>query len=133
MLLFTFKRIYFILAIILFVIEFLIGAYTHDTFVRPYVGDFFIVIFLYCFLRSFLDLDVKTVAISVLLIAYTAEYLQYVNILDALNLRNSELANLLLGNWFEWKDILAYSLGIVVTVVTEQVLVAKNTKVQLFI
>lgn len=133
MLSFTFKRTYFILTVLLFFVEFLIGTYTHDAFVRPYVGDFFVVIFLYCLFRAFLDIGVKPVAITVLLISYLAEYLQYINILDVLGIRQSALANVLLGNWFEWSDILAYSLGIVATVIAEQMLAGKNTKAQLFI
>jgi len=130
---FKFNKLYFLLTALLFVVEFLIGTYTHDSFIRPYVGDFFIVIFVYCFLKSFVKIPVNTAALLVLVIAFTAEGLQYINFLDIMGWRNSKLANILLGNWFAWEDFLAYSLGTIATIVAERVMAARETKILLFI
>jgi len=129
----TFNKKYFFYAFLLFIVEFLIEKYIHDDFIRPYVGDFLIVILMYCFLKSFFNTSVKTTAILVLIISYAIETLQYLNILDLLGWRQSYLANIVMGNYFSWVDILAYSLGILVTVATEQITLLKHNRNQLFI
>ena len=129
----SFNKNYFGYAVILFFIEFLIGKYAHDEFIRPYVGDFLIVIFLYCLIKAFINIGVKTTAMAVLLISYVTETLQYLNILDFLGLRQSAWANLLLGNYFAWQDILAYSLGVLTIIVIEQISTVKHYNNQLFI
>ncbi|WP_207422589.1 DUF2809 domain-containing protein [Desertivirga brevis] len=115
----AFNKRYFIIAIFLFIVEFLIGKYVHDNFVRPYVGDFLIVIFLYCLLKSFINIPVKAAVLTVLIISYIIEALQYLNFLDMIGLRDSTIANLVLGNYFTWSDILAYSLGAISTLILE--------------
>lgn len=108
----TFKRSYFVAAIVLFVIEVLIALYVTDRIIRPYVGDLLVVILMYCFLRSFLKVSVAVTALVVLLFAYFVEWLQYLNLVRALGWQHSKLANVVLGNHFEWIDMLAYTLGI---------------------
>lgn len=107
-----FKIKYFILSILLFIIEVLIALYINDDFIRPYVGDFLVVILLYCLVKSFINVSVLTAAIWVLLFSYLMEVLQYFNIVHHLGLSHSELAKTLIGTYFTWVDILAYTLGI---------------------
>lgn len=49
-----FNGAYFIAFVVLVFIEACIALYVHDDFVRPFVGDAFVVLLLYFFLRSFL-------------------------------------------------------------------------------
>lgn len=114
-----FKKWYFLLAIILFVIEVLIAIFIHDRIIRPYIGDFLVVIFICCFIKSFVDVNFGTLALSVLLFAYAIEVLQYLNFTDHLGMGRSTLARIVLGSFFEWVDILAYTLGILVVFGTE--------------
>lgn len=100
------------LTLALFITEVLIALYMHDGFVRPYVGDFLVVILVYCFVCTFLQAPVVPVGIGVLLFAYIVEILQYFNMVKHLGLQHSRLANIVLGNHFEWGDMLAYTLGI---------------------
>lgn len=67
---YRFQLNYFLLAILLFIAEIFIGAYMSDSIKRPYGGDFLIVIFLYCLLRSFANIKVLPATIGVLLFAY---------------------------------------------------------------
>lgn len=62
------NKTYLILTIFLFVIEVLIALFVHDNFIRPYVGDVLVVILIYCFVKSFLDLPEFVLAIGVLLL-----------------------------------------------------------------
>ena len=48
-----FNKTYFLLALLLLLAEVLIALYLHDALIRPYGGDFLVVILLYCFVKSF--------------------------------------------------------------------------------
>ena len=107
-----FRSGYFFLTLLLLSIEMLIALFVHDHFIRPYVGDFLVVILLYCFVRAFFNLSVITTAISALLFSYLVETLQYFKIVDKLNLQHSKLARVIIGTSFAWEDIICYTLGI---------------------
>ncbi len=123
--LFKFKGRYFVVAVIIFFIEVLIALFFHDRIIRPYVGDFLVVILIYCFLRAFLNLSVITLALSALIFSYIVETLQYFNILERLGLQNSALARTVMGSSFEWTDLVAYTLGIILVLYVERVTAGK--------
>ncbi|MDB5193248.1 MAG: hypothetical protein JWQ96_2811 [Segetibacter sp.] len=116
----TFKKNYFILAIILFIVEVLIALFVDDGFVRPYLGDLIVVILIYCFVKAFWNQNETVVAVSVLLFAYLIEVLQYFKFVKLLGLDKSKLAVIVLGNTFHWSDILAYTLGIALVLLIEK-------------
>lgn len=116
---FRFNRTYFLLAVLLFIIEVLIALYVHDAIIRPYIGDLLVVILLYCFVRAFVNTNPVRTALGVLLFAYLIEVLQYLNIVKHLGLQHSRLANIVIGNSFEWIDMIAYTAGIVLIIVVE--------------
>ena len=118
---FHFSSLYFILTILLFVTEVLIAAYLHDDFIRPYAGDFLVVILIYCFVRSFIQAPVVPVALAVLAFSYLMETLQYFNLVKLLGLEHSRIANIVIGNYFTWVDIIAYTLGIAFTIFIEKI------------
>ncbi|SIO13816.1 ribosomal maturation YjgA family protein [Chitinophaga niabensis] len=115
-----FSPLYFSLAVLIFVIEVLIAAYLHDGFIRPYAGDFLVVILIYCFVRSFVQAPVVPVALAVLAFSYLVETLQYFNLVKLLGLEHSRIANIVIGNYFTWVDIIAYTLGIGFTIFIEK-------------
>jgi hypothetical protein len=115
-----FNFYYFGLTVILFIAEFFIGTYLHDAIIRPYGGDFLIVIFLYCLIKSFVQTPVNSTAFWVLIWAYVTETLQYFHFVDVLGWHDSKLANVILGNFFAWGDIIAYTLGIALVLVVER-------------
>ena len=115
-----FHKTYFLLSVLLFVIEVLIALYVRDSFIRPYFGDFLVVILLYCGIRSFLNIPVKTAAIAVLLFAYAIETAQYFQLVRYLGLEQNAVAKTVIGSSFEWGDMLAYTLGILVILWIEQ-------------
>ncbi len=124
----TFHKTYFILTILIFIIEVLIALYVRDSFVRPYFGDVLVVILIYCFVRSFFNWPVVPVAIGVLLFAFAVETLQYLNIVERLGLKDSKLANVVIGNSFAWEDMLCYVAGIAVVLAAEYYCKDKNIK-----
>jgi hypothetical protein len=115
----TFNKIYFFIALLVFIIEVLIALFIHDNFVRPYIGDVLVVILIYCFLKAFIKLPVLTTAILVLIFAFTIEILQYFNFVEKLGLEGSEVARTVLGTSYAWTDLIAYSAGIIIVLVAE--------------
>lgn len=115
-----FQKGYFFLFLLLFITEIMIAVFVHDNFVRPYIGDFLVVILIYCFVKAWIDAPVKTVAIAVLLFAYIVEILQYFNLVKQLGLQHSRLANIVIGNHFEWTDMIAYTFGILLVALVER-------------
>jgi hypothetical protein len=116
---FTFNKKYLILTIILFVIEVLIAVFVRDAFVRPYVGDYLVVILIYCAVRTVLNASVWKVALGVLLFSFLIETLQYFHIVNRLGLENNVVARTVIGYGFEWVDFVAYTMGILTVLAFE--------------
>lgn len=115
----TFNKKYFLLFIILFLIEFAIAYFLKDGFIRHTFGDFLVVIMLYCLFRSFLNIKPKPTALLVLIIAFVIEFLQLTNFLEILGLENNIYAKIILGSTFQITDLIAYSLGIITVLIIE--------------
>lgn len=124
----VFHTRYFILTLVLLLIEVLIAMYVHDAFIRPYVGDFLVVVFLYCLVRSFLKIPVLGAAIAVLLFSFIIETLQYFQFITLLHLQHSTLAKILLGTSFSPADIAVYTISTVTVVMVERLSARSATK-----
>ena len=114
--------VYLTLSILLFLFEFVIERYTHDDFVRPYVGDFFIVILLYTLVRSVLNTRMLPTALAVLVYSYLLEFTQYLKLSQVLGVDQSWIGRLILGNYFAWGDLVAYTAGILVVILVERLI-----------
>jgi DNA integrity scanning protein DisA with diadenylate cyclase activity len=112
---------YFIAAMLLLLIEILIGSFMHDALIRPYGGDFLVVILLYCLVKSISDTPLIKTAISVLLFSYLVEIAQYFHLAAILGLQHSRIALLLLGSSFSFTDILCYTFGIALVIAIEKI------------
>jgi len=126
--LFTFRKNYFILTVLLFIIEVLIALYVRDRIIRPYVGDILVVILIYCFVRSFFKWTVLPVALGVLLFAFFVETLQYLRIIEVLNLQDSNFFRIVIGTSFSWMDIVTYIIGIAIVLIVEKARQPRLTK-----
>ncbi len=116
-----FNTNYFTWFILLFATETCIERFAHDNFVRPFVGDFLVVILLYCLVKSFTRTAVYPTAIAVFLFSWFVEWMQYFHWVDRLGLNHSYFASMLLGNYFSWADLLMYTLGILLVIVVEKI------------
>jgi hypothetical protein len=117
----NFNKIYFLIALLILLIEVLIGLYMRDTLIRPYGGDFLVVILLYCIVKSFADTPVFITAIGVLLFAYVVEISQHFQLVQLLGFGNSRLAVMLMGTSFSFTDMMVYTMGIFLVIVTENI------------
>ena len=115
----TFNFRYFLFALVFFLVEVFIALYVHDTFIRPYVGDYLVVLLIYCAVRTFIKISTIKLAISVLLFSYAIEVLQFYNIVGRLGLSDNQLAKTVIGYGFEWIDLLAYTLGVATILIVE--------------
>lgn len=116
----TFRKRYALLALLLLLVEIYIALYVHDGIVRPYIGDFLVVMLIYCFGRAFFRVPVLKAALATLVFAYLVEFMQYLNLIKWLGLQDSRIVNVVLGNLFEWIDMLAYTLGVAVVLIIEK-------------
>ncbi|HYG19822.1 MAG TPA: DUF2809 domain-containing protein [Ohtaekwangia sp.] len=117
----TFNKNYGTIALVILVAEVLIALFVSDGFIRPYVGDVLVVVLIYCFIKSFLRAPVLPTALSVLGLAFTTEFLQYVGIVEMLEWQHSNIARIVIGTSFEWADLLAYIMGIVFVLAAENI------------
>ena len=130
---FKFNARYLIITLLLFFVEVFIAVFVNDKIIRPHIGDLLVVILIYCFLRSFLNLPVLAIAIATLLFAYSVEILQYYKIVDQLGLQHSKTARIIIGTNFSWMDIVAYTIGIGIVLLVEKIYAKrKHTKTVIF-
>ena len=106
----TFNIKYFLIFIVLFVIEVLIALYVKDDFVRPYVGDVLVVILIYAFIKSFVQLPIVPTIVGVLAFSFAIEFLQYLNLVEMVGI-DSKILKTVLGTSCAWADLLAYTVG----------------------
>jgi len=115
------NKTYLMWAFLLFVVELIIGFYVKDKWIRPFFGDFLVVILLYCFVKSFVNIRTTPTLIGVLLFSYLIETLQYFRFVELIGLQNHQVASTLIGTFFSWIDMLMYTLGIFTVAIIEAV------------
>ncbi|QDP85483.1 DUF2809 domain-containing protein [Chryseobacterium sp. SNU WT5] len=112
---------YFLITILLFIVEVLIATTFKDLFfVRAYLGDVIVVVLIYYFMLAFFDLKNKTkLIVGIFIFSVIVEVLQYFKIADVLNLKPGSIAAVVVGNSFSWIDILCYAVGCVILYLVE--------------
>lgn len=126
---FRFDKKSFLIAVVIFIIEVLIALYITDNFIRPYVGDVLVVILIYYFVKAFVNIGIWPLAIATLLFSYLIETLQYFQFVKLIGLGNNKLANIVIGNYFAWEDIMAYTIGITIVVFIETYFIKRKTTI----
>ena len=103
---------YLLITLSLFIVEVLIATtFSHSRFIRSYLGDYLVVILLYCLVKSFYDVSPLVLAISIFVFACGIEIAQYFRLADVLGLRPGSMLSILVGTSFSWMDILMYAGG----------------------
>ncbi len=125
-----FRLPYFLFAMALLAVEILIAIFVKDDFVRPYVGDFLVVILLYCLLMAFSRLKPLKSVLLVFCFACFIEWLQYLHIVSVLGLERHTIARVIIGTSFEWGDILAYVSGCIIILIIEKLSANNITKLR---
>ena len=94
----------------------------HDAFIRPYGGDFLVVMLIYCFEKSFFNTPPFITACWVLVFAYVVEISQYFHLVTLLGWDHSKAARIIMGTSFSFTDLLTYTLGIGTVLLIEKLL-----------
>ena len=115
-----FNLYYFYWAAFLFITEVYIAIFINDDLIRPYGGDFLVVILIYAFIRAFFKYSMIQTAVGVLIFSFLIEILQHFKIVEVLGLESYPLARTVIGTSFSWEDFIAYSLGIAATLAAEK-------------
>jgi len=103
---------FFVLTILLFLVEVLIATKLRDVFfVRAYLGDVIVVILLYTFVRTFLQINREKLIVGIFIFSCLVEFAQYFNIAEKLSFQPGSLMYIVIGNSFSWIDILCYAVG----------------------
>ena len=122
------KRLLFaVSAVILLVIEILIGLFIHDSFVRPYLGDALVVILIWCVVRIVIPDKFVWLSGAVFLFALLVEVSQIFPLCDVLGIEN-RLLRTLMGTSFAWGDIVAYFAGYFITGIVDLGHMSKKRK-----
>ncbi|WP_069070375.1 DUF2809 domain-containing protein [Nostoc sp. KVJ20] len=129
---FIFNPKYFYFTVTLFLIEVYIAVFVNESFIRPFIGDVLVFILIYCFVKTFFNIHSSIVALSVFAFSCTIEILQYFNFVNNLGLQKYKILAVALGSVFDWKDIIAYAIGIITVLCLEKlprkVIAAKSRK-----
>jgi len=61
-------------------------------------------------------------ALAVLVYSYLLEFTQYLKLSQVLGVDQSWIGRLILGNYFAWGDLVAYTAGILVVILVERLI-----------
>lgn len=112
---FKFNLKYFLLTIIIFLIEVLIATKLKNIhFVRAYLGDVIVVMLIYTFVKSFFKVNNQKLILGIFIFSCIVEFAQYFNIAEKLGFPEGSLMYIVIGNSFSWIDILCYAAGCLV-------------------
>lgn len=117
------RYIYYTFA--LFCIELCIALFIKDTIIRPFIGDVLVVMLIYYFLRIFYHKRRIRLAIGVLFFSFLIEFSQYVKLIEIIQLEENKLASVVLGATFDWLDLWAYTIGVIVSYFLDNILLKK--------
>ncbi|MNT40262.1 hypothetical protein D3C72_1765670 [compost metagenome] len=117
---FKFSLKNFLIAIAIFLVEVLIATKLKDWFfVRAYLGDVFVVMLMYYFIKAFFDFEPIKLIIGIFIFSCLIEFLQYFHFAEVLGFKDNRLMMIVLGNSFSWLDILCYFAGCVILFLIE--------------
>ncbi|MDM1072471.1 DUF2809 domain-containing protein [Empedobacter brevis] len=108
---FKFDKKSFIIAIFTFLIEVIIALFINDKIIRPFVGDILVVVFMYYFIKAFINTKTINIAIFTLIFSFIIEILQYFKFVEIIGLGHNKAARIIIGTSFSWIDLLCYFIG----------------------
>ena len=121
-----FNKYYALLAVLLFGVELVIALWVHDTLIRPFIGDVLVVMFLFCLLRTVIQINNQHLILGVLIFSYAVEIGQYFQLAQWLGLAQYPIARIVIGSTFDGMDLVAYTLGALLLSATH-IIVTTNT------
>ncbi|WP_326985109.1 DUF2809 domain-containing protein [Chryseobacterium sp. MYb264] len=110
---FKFNLKYFVVTIIIFLIEVLIATKLKNIFfVRAYLGDVIVVMLIYTFIKCFFEIKNNLqLILGIFVFSCLVEFAQYLNVAEKLGFKPGSLMYIVIGNSFSLIDILCYAAG----------------------
>lgn len=109
---FRFNLSYCLFALFIFLVEVFIAVKLENIFfIRAYLGDVIVVMFLYALVKSFFKVNDHKLIPGILIFSCVVEFAQYFNIAEKSGFRHGSLMYIVIGNSFSWIDILCYIAG----------------------
>lgn len=107
------RRIYYAFAILILVVLGLLSR--RFDFIHVEVGDAVWAMMVFCLGRFlFPNIKLACVAIMALAFSFIVEFAQLIMLPWLVEIRSTTLGHLILGQGFEWIDLLAYTIGILI-------------------
>jgi hypothetical protein len=127
----TFNFKYLLATIIIFLVEVLIATILKDIFfIRAYLGDVIVVMLIYTFIKSFIQINNnQKLILGILVFSCLVEFAQYFNIAEKLGFQPGSLMYIVIGNSFSWIDILCYAVGCLLLYLFVKITDSKTEKV----
>lgn len=75
------------------------------------MGDAVIVMFLYSFVKSFIEIEPLSLSVGITIFAYVIEFSQYIKIVPLLGFQENLFTRIVFGSVFDPLDLLAYTIG----------------------
>lgn len=110
------QQFFAVLAIILIIVEYCIARYLKSGFIRTVVGDLFIALLVYAVIRAFTAIHPIRLGIYVWIFTFLVEISQWLQIVELLGMPRNEYTTMVFGHAFDWRDIIAYTLGTAIVV-----------------
>ncbi len=99
------------ISMVLFAVLAVIALFIRDNFIRPFLGDVLVVIWLYYLISTIWSACPVKLTFIVVSFAFLVEIGQYFQVLRLLELDSNSILRIILGATFDWLDLLAYSTG----------------------
>ncbi|MEN9353759.1 MAG: hypothetical protein RL318_1084 [Fibrobacterota bacterium] len=100
------------IALSIFLVELLIATvWAKVPFVREDLGDFLVVILLYCIAKAVRDFAPLPLAASVLAFSFCVEFAQYFHIADRMGFARGSIPSIVIGTTYQTTDLLMYLAG----------------------
>lgn len=112
-----------VIGIIILAIEIYIAIFIKGGFIRHYIGDVLATAMLYAFGRAIFRVAPINLAIFVFIISLFIEALQYLKILEILDVKSSIL-RIIFGGTFDWTDIICYLAGCILAYLLGKLLIS---------
>ena len=129
------RLVYFSLSLMCIIFCIIIVLLLNETpFIRGFVGDVIIIVFIYYFIMTLKDFSSIHVVIFTLALAFITEVLQYFHFASILGLQHNKIAQLVIGSIFDPMDLIAYTIGGIVAYIIDTKIIKqpKNTHIRTY-
>lgn len=101
----------FVIFLLIFLVEVVIALFVKDRFIRPYGGDILVVMLMYFFFKSFIQIRPLWLVIGVVAFVYLVEIGQYFQLVEVLGMQDNIVMRTVIGSSFSWGDMVCYTIG----------------------